>query len=77
LSLVENLKPPLAENQELASKYFICSELECGYKATRDDISNICPICYSIGISIDIDELINAPDGADVLEYIYEQMGFK
>lgn len=66
---------PIDLDQELDSKYFICMDHNCQYKGYNED--NICPQCYALGIALSIDELIAAPNGADVLEYIYEQMGFK
>ena len=62
------------EPQLVSNSYFVCIEPLCSYKGYQDD--NICPNCYSFGIVIDLDELATAPDGADVLEYIDEQMGF-
>ncbi len=63
------------EQQLDSNNYLICIEPNCLYRGYSLD--NICPACYSIAIVIDKDEMTTAPDGADVLEYINEQMGFK
>ena len=60
-----------------SESYFICLEPNCNYHNKHVTKDPICPCCYSTGIVIDIDELVTAPDGAVVLEYVYEQMGFK
>lgn len=64
------------ENQNLDSEWLlICIEPNCLFKTIILTEDSVCPVCASIAIIINRQELLAAPNGADVMEYINEQMG--